>query len=304
MQTILLKALTFIFLIVLGYVLKKLQYIKMKDFNVISKIVLGVSLPGAVITNFSTMTIELSLVLILFLGLGLDLLLSGIGYLWAKRKSNEEAAFQIINLSGFNIGSFGMPFVQNFLGAGGIVPVCIFDTGNAIMCTGATYTLASAALKKGGKQTFKSFFLNLVSSIPLDTYVIMLVLTLCNIRLPEFILQVASLAGSANPFLCMLMIGIGFELHFDKRYIRQVLSILGVRYVCSILLAYLTYLLLPLPQESKLAIALVILAPISACGPAFTYRLGLDVELSSTVNSLSILISLALMTGTMLLFGV
>ena len=304
METILLKAFTFVALIIIGYALKKIRYFSTPDFNSVSRIVLGITLPCAVITNFSTMEIKVSMLLLVLLGLGLDLFLSWIGFIWKKRQSREEAAFHIINLSGFNIGSFGMPFVQNFLGATGIVPVCIFDVGNAIMCTGATYTLAATALRNGGKQTFGAFMKNLVSSVPLDTYVIMLILTLCNIRLPAFILQITSLAGSANPFLCMLMIGIGFEFHLNKRYIKRVFSILAVRYSLAIALAALAYLFLPMPQESKLAVALVLLTPISACGPAFSFRLGLDVELSSAVNSLSILISLILMTGMMLLLGV
>ena len=304
METILLKAFTFVALIVLGYALKKIRYFSTVDFSSVSRIVLGITLPCAVITNFSTMQIQVSLLLLVLLGLGLDLFLSWIGFLWKKRESREEAAFHVINLSGFNIGSFGMPFVQNFLGAGGIVPVCIFDVGNAIMCTGATYTLAATVLKSGEKQTLGSFLKNLVSSVPLDTYVIMLILTLCRVRLPDFVLQITSLAGSANPFLCMLMIGIGFEFHLNKRYIRRVFSILAVRYFLAIALAAVFYLFLPMPQESRLAVALVMLTPISACGPAFSYRLGLDVELSSAVNSLGILISLVLMTGMMLLFGV
>lgn len=59
-------------------------------------------------------------------------------------------AFNIINFSGYNIGCFTLPFIQSFIGPAGVVATCLFDAGNSVMCTGATYSIAKAAA--GGKE--------------------------------------------------------------------------------------------------------------------------------------------------------
>ena len=90
----------------------------------------------------------------------------------------------------YNIGAFTLPFVQNFLGAFGVVATCMFDTGNSIMCTGTSYTITKSVLhSEEGRLTPKVVVKRLFSSVPFDTYLIMLILVLFNIRLPEPILS-------------------------------------------------------------------------------------------------------------------
>ena len=58
----------------------------------------------------------------------------------------------------------------------------------------------------------------------------------------------------------------------------------------------MAYELLPFSLEVRQAMALVSLGPISAVAPAFTGKLKGDVEMSSAINSLSIIISIVLLT--------
>lgn len=114
-----------------------------EDNRIVMKLILNVTLPAAVIAGFSGYTRDLSLVLAAFLGFGLNIVMMFAGYLAAFRKSREEQTFNIVNYSGYNIGTFAMPYLQSFLGNTGTIVASIFDAGNALMCTGLTYAFAA-----------------------------------------------------------------------------------------------------------------------------------------------------------------
>ena len=110
----------------------------------------------------------------------------------------------MLNLSGYNIGNFTMPFIQNFLGPVGFAATSLFDAGNSVMCTGLTFALASAAKGEGGRSSAGSMVKTLLSSLPFDCYMIMTVVAMFQIKLPEVVLSFASTAGGANAFLALL----------------------------------------------------------------------------------------------------
>ncbi|MEG0257844.1 MAG: AEC family transporter, partial [Christensenella sp.] len=116
MLEILLKAVGLICIIVLGYVLKKVGFFKPKDYVLIAKITLNVTLPAAVITSFSQSNLDFSLIWLVVIGLACNLVMVGLGYLTARKRDNTTKAFYMINMSGYNIGCFALPFIQSFLG--------------------------------------------------------------------------------------------------------------------------------------------------------------------------------------------
>ena len=75
MTEILIKAICFVLMIALGYTLKKIGFFHTEDFTVLSKIVLNITLPCAVITNFSGFAFEPTLILLV---LGFSMLAEGI----------------------------------------------------------------------------------------------------------------------------------------------------------------------------------------------------------------------------------
>ena len=71
MGEILMQAFSFVAIIILGYVLRSRGFFKEEDFYVISRIVLKITLPAAIVSNFSGMSLEPSMLLISLLGLGM-----------------------------------------------------------------------------------------------------------------------------------------------------------------------------------------------------------------------------------------
>ena len=290
------KVAAFIAVIVLGYTLKKGSFFELKDFYLISKVVIRITLPCAIITNFSALDIGPSMLLFCAVGFGCSALYDLLGYLANRKGTKEEKSFGIINASGYNIGNFTLPFIQSFLGPLGVAACSLFDAGNAVMCTGFTYSIAAAVQGKNGKVTPKSMAKDLFSSTPFDTYLLMTVLGLLHWRLPEPILNFAKTAGNANPFLALLMIGIGFDLHLDKSKRTRLWKLLAVRYGTALILCLCFYYLLPFDREICQALAITAFGPVSSVATAYTGALGGDVELSSAMNSISIVTSVVCIT--------
>ena len=290
------KAIAFVMIIVVGYVLKCRGFFHAKDFFMISKIVINITLPSAIISNFSRITMEKSLLLMCVIGFVSNIILVLLGYLINLGGTKEDQAFDMVNLSGYNIGNFTMPFVQSFLGPVGFAVTSLFDAGNAVMCTGITYSLASAVLGTGDRVSIKAVLRKLFSSVPFDSYVVMTTLTIMNIKLPGVLLDFTGTVGSANAFLALLMLGIGFEVNMDKGKVARIIKLLVLRYGSAVLFSLAFFFLMPFSLEVRQALAILSFGPVSSVSPAFTGNLGGDVELASAVNSLSIIASIISIT--------
>lgn len=296
MAAVLTKAVAFVAIIVMGYLLKCVGFFHAKDFYLVSKIVIRITLPAAIVSNFSKITMDYSLLVMCVIAILCNFVTIGVGYLVNAGKTGNKKAFAMLNMSGYNIGNFTMPFVQSFLSPIGFAATSLFDAGNSVMCTGLTYTIASTVMGGEEKPSVKSMVKKLFSSIPFDTYIIMTILTILKLKLPGILLSFAETAGGANAFLALLMLGIGFEVHMDKEKLTEIGKILVLRYGIAIAMAVGFYFLAPFGLEVRRTLAIVALGPVASVAPAFTGMLGLDVEMASAVNSLSIVISVVAIT--------
>lgn len=301
MGVVLVKASVFVAIIAMGYLLKRRGFFQKEDFYTLSKIVVKITLPAAIVFNFSKISMDVSLLFLCGLGFLCNVILVVIGYLINAGKGREAKAFGMLNVSGYNIGNFTMPFVQNFLGPVGFAATSLFDAGNAVMCTGLTFAFSSAVLGTGEKTTVSSVVKKLFSSVPFDAYVVMTVLAILNIKLPSFALNFAEVVGNANTFLALLAIGIGFEIRIDRSRIATAMKIIAARYGLALFMSLGFYFFAPFSLEIRQTLAIVVLGPVSSVSPAFCGMLSLDVELSSVVNSLSILMSIVMITLALIL---
>lgn len=301
MAAVLTKAMAFVAVIIMGYLLKRAGFFHAKDFYLISGIVIKITLPAAIVSNFSRITMDYSLLAMCLIGLFCNFVTIGVGYLMNLNGSKENKAFFMLNMSGYNIGNFTMPFVQSFLSPVGFAATSLFDAGNSVMCTGMTYTLAGMVVGEEEKPSLKKVIRKLFSSVPFDAYVVMTLLSILSIRLPAVVVSFADTAGGANAFLALFMLGIGFEIRMEKEKLARIIKILSVRYVIAVLLSAGFYFLAPFDLEVRQTLAIVSLGPVASVAPAFTGALNGDVEMASAVNSLSIIISIVAITGALIL---
>ena len=294
MLDVLIRAGCFISIILLGYFLKKVGLFKDSDFSVLSKIVLKITLPAVIITNFANKELDPTM----FIFALLSILFGGtyilLGFLFNIRRSKEERAFEILNFPGYNIGCFALPFVQSFLGPAGMIATFLFDIGNGFICLGGAFSIASM-VKDGSKFSFMRIVRTLLKSVPFILYLVMPVLCLTHNPIPEMITSLAEIIGSANAFLSMLMIGVGFKLAADKTQISGIVRVLSVRFGFAAIFALICYFLLPFSLEVRKALILLVFSPVGTAVPAFTGEMKSNVGLSSVINSISIICSIIFM---------
>lgn len=300
MLTILTKVSAFVFIIVMAFGLRRKGFFREHEFKLISNMVLKITLPCAVISNFSRIGVKTSLLQLIVLGVICNLVTIALGYIFAYRGGRKEQAFNMINCSGYNIGCFTMPYIQSFLGPAGVVATCLFDAGNSLLCTGATYSMAAAVAGTGERSTPSLFLRRMFASVAMDTYIVMVVLSVLSVRLPAIVLSFTDTVGGANAFLAMVMIGMGFEVHLSYRQLRRIGGILLMRYLIAGVLAWLFYHYAPFGMDIRKLLVLIMFAPVSAVCAIFTAKCKGDVALSCTINSFTIVISIVIMTALMI----
>lgn len=285
MIDILIKAGGFILIIMLGFALKTKGVCTREHGSFLSTIIMNITLPCSLLSSINNLEITPILLVALACGFLGNVITNLSGYLIQKKESPMTRALSMINSSGYNIGTFTLPFVQSFFPSNLIGYVCLFDTGNALMCLGGTYSAASTVVANEEKQSFKTVAKKLFSSIPFCTYIILFFLSLFHIAIPTQILTV-----TANAFLAMLMIGILLEIKLDLSQIRLIKKILLNRYAVTLGLSLFVYFILPIDLTVKKMIILCLCSPISAVAPVFSNRLGSRSPVPSAINSLSIII--------------
>jgi predicted permease len=290
---ILLKAGTYIAIIILGFVLRRVKFFDEHAFPVLSKLVIRVTLPAALIANAVGRHIHVSLLSIALLGMGGGILYMILAYILNLKRSKEQRAFEILNTPGYNIGTFALPFTQSFLGPVGVLATSLFDVGNAFVCLGGSYGIASA-VKDGKGFELKRVVKALATSIPFLVHLLTVGMNLLHLDFPKPVIDCATIIANANVFLAMLMIGVGFKTDMDFSQLGTIVRVLSLRYIVAAILACLFYFVLPFDLEIRVALVILAFSPIGSAVPGFTAELKGDTGLSCTINSLAILISIVI----------
>ncbi len=300
MLEILLKAGSYIAVIVLGFLLRRVGFFDEHAFPVLSKLVIKVTLPAALIVSSAGREIDLRLLTLVLLGFGGGAIYMALGYFLNRKRGKDQQAFGILNLPGYNIGTFALPFTQSFLGPVGVLATSLFDVGNAFVCLGGAYGVASA-VKDGKGFDPKRVLKALAVSIPFLVHIFTVVLNLLHIDLPGPVVDCARIIANANVFLAMLMIGVGFKTDMDFTQIGVIARVLAVRYAVATVLALAFYFLLPFDIQIRQTLVILAFSPIGSAVPGFTAELEGDVGLSCTINSLAILISIVIIVALLVI---
>ena len=300
MLVVLSKAIAFVLIILIGYMCKRRGVFAPTDYQLVSKIVLNITLPCAVISSFAHFQLDLSLLAAVALGLSGNCVMIFVALMLTRRETLAAKIFYIFSLAGYNIGCFTLPFAQAFLTPFAVVALCMFDVGNSIMCTGMTYALTASCIgyADGHKDRFsmKSIAEKLLHSAPFVVYISMLILSLVGVQFPKSVYTFTDIVGAANPFLSMLMIGMMFEIKLDKQAMGYVKELFSVRYLISLACAGAFIYFAQFKQEVNYVIALAFMAPCTIIGPIFVEKLGGNVQLASLFNSMTIITSVILFT--------
>lgn len=248
-------------------------------------------------------------------------------FLTTRHTPVQDRAFTMLNGSGFNIGCFCFPVAQAFLGTAAIVPAAMFDIGNCVMVAAGTNVMTQTLLHIQPGKTLdeqyqghapvlpytkpkdrdarrlarhallrnvaKGFF----GSIPFDTYLVMIVLMLANVKIPAVVATFVEPLANANSFVAMLMVGMLMDLPAGRDDVMKLLKIIGLRLPFGLLFAVCAWFVLPFGANVREAVVMCCLAPIAVFSTLFTDEVLGNAKLAGFSLSVSAIIGLVMMTG-------
>lgn len=302
MKAVIVKSLGFIFIVLIGYIFKKIGFFKKEDGLFLSKVVMNITLPAALIAGANGMSINYLAIVIILVGFISNLFNIFLSKFIERRNSPVTKAIGMINCSGYNIGNFAIPFASSFFESTGLFYICMFDIGNAFFVLGGSYALAKNEVDGSGRLDIKNLLKVLLKSVPFDVYMILFIISIFKISIPEEITTIASMIGSANGFLAMLMIGIILEINISKKQVKAVSKLLGVRYLGNIVLSSVVYFFLPIPVLAKQMIILALFSPLSTISAVYSKMIDEDNPAPAIANSISIIVGIFVMTGLLIVF--
>ena len=299
MSTVLFKALAFVLMISLGYLMKTRGILQQEDSQVLMKIIINITMPAALISGFRTFSVDFSLLFAVAIGFGFNLLLLAAGWIFSAGRDGSTRALYLLNVPTYNIGNFVLPFVQGFLPSSAVLCLCMFDAGNNPFGAGITYSAACSVSGGSGRLSLRDIVCRLFHSPPFLAYFIMLLLYLPGIRLPDAFFDLCGLFGQGNAFLAMFTLGLIFEWHLTREDIGEVGRILAVRYGLCLLAAAAVFVLTPFDLVTRQTLCLCLIGPITTLAIPFGLSCGCRqsriAALSSVSMALSFVLSLALL---------
>lgn len=300
MAEVLTQALSLVAIIVLGQIIRRFGWLGKEDFPKLSRLMLSVTLPAILITNFNSFHIERRLFFLILIGIAVNLIQAVTARLLHWRAEKDHTAFAILHSGSYNIGAFAMPYLQAFMGGTTLIYSSLFDIGNALTASGVNYSW-STLIARDKPFSPGAFFRQMLRSPVFVTYLFLLFLQVFNLRLPAALIRFTSIVGGANTFLAMFVIGLGLDLSLPRHKLRKAFLLLMQRYVFALLFLLLTWFCLPFDEEIRKVLCLLYFSPMAAMVTGFTAEIEGDIELSSFINSVTILLAIVMMP---LLLGV
>ena len=299
------KVASFIAIIATGILVGRSGKLGKGTGEAISKIVFNFTLPASIIHAFGSADLNPQLFALIPLGVCCTLGPYLLTLALTRKTPRPDRALYLMNTSGFNIGSFGLPFVQAFFPASTIVAACMFDAGNALMMTGGTFALTRIFMSDEPiAHPIRMVLRRLAASAPFDSYLILIGLAALGVQVPGALILFTEPIANANSFLSMFMLGLMVNFSLDRTQAHKLCKLVTGRLILSAFMSLLVFLFLPLGFEVRLIITVLLWTPIGSMGPVFTLWAGGDHGLAGLANAISIFMSIAIMTCIILFYGV
>ena len=286
-------------IIVIGYLIKKVNIITEENGNIIAKIIFNITLPAVILKITSTLTFELSLILLPIVNITFGLLMAGIGFIYFRKKPNNLKGLLLMAIIGFNVAHFSFPLVEGIWGEQGMQYIALIDAGNAFTIFVLCYFIGSLFSPKNqleGKVDLKIILKKLVRSAPLLSYIIAMIINFSGITLPFFIYDALDIFARANTALSLLLLGIFLNFKFEKAEWLNILKVLILRYFIGLAVGLLLFFLLPpqFDQLFRIILAISLILPLGLAVIPFSVEFDYDKKLITFIVNLSIIISFIL----------
>ena len=282
----------YLLLILLGYSLKKFKLIKEKDCHVLATLVLYVTLPAIVFNIFNNISVDSSMLILFIVSISFGIFMNVLAFfVFFKVKSHDQKGLLIGSSIGFNIGLFAYPFIETAFGLEGLKYLVVFDLGNAFVLYVLSY-IANAYYSPTNKEfSFLYILKKLAVFVPLQCYIIAIILNVNGIVLPSIIKGGVETLAAANTPLVLILLGLYLNFKFEKQQILKVFSVLSLRYTFGILVGVLLFIFLPLDICARIILLIALILPIGLITIPYSIHFNYDTKLAGALVNGSNIIS-------------
>ena len=292
------------FLIIgLGYLSKRSGLLQERDGAVLTRIIFNFTLPGVVITTFSTIKVDASFLLLpcISLGFGLIMAIAAL-FVFGKEKSNNRGMLSMV-LPGFNIGLFAYPLVEVLFGNQALKYIASFDMGNALIVFVICYVLANYFARATRTVNYRKILGSLIKSVPLLVYLITLGISLGNLHYPGPVIDLARILAKANAPLALFLLGLYLSFSFDKSGWGKMFKVLAIRYAAGLAVGLLLFIFLPFGWLFRFILLIGLILPIGMAVLPYAVEFVYDEKFVGTLCNISNICSFGLMWVLFLIMG-
>jgi len=295
-------------IIVIGFILKKLNIVTEEHGKVIAKIVFNVTLPAIILRVMSTLEINMALILIPLIMILFSLGVLVFALILFRNAPREKKGLILMTVIGFNVVHLAFPLVEGIWGAEGFMYIALVDMGNAITVFLICYLIGAIYSPKieseGLEVNFKYIGKKLIKSTPLIAYIIGLSINFSGAILPDFVMDLLIILGRANTALTLLLLGIYLNFKFEKAEWGLIIKVLIIRYSIGLTVGLILFFYLPFNHIYRMIILIALILPVGLATIPFSVEFDYDERLINMMVTLTIIISFSLMWILVLILGV
>jgi len=294
-------------IIVIGYILKKLNIISEENGKTIAKVVFNVTLPALILNVIISIKITPSLGLITLISILYCIPILVLAFTLFRNYPKEIKGLIFMAVIGFNVGHFAYPLIEGIWNEEGLKYIAMFDIGNAMVIFVICYILGLIYSPNNEfqdkKELAKNILFKLLKSAPLMSYIIAIILNFLNIGFPIFVLDLLDVLSRANMALTLLLLGIFLNFKFEKSQWKNAFIVLIIRYSFGLVIGLMLFFLLPFDQLYRGILAIALILPIGLAVIPFTVEFGYNERFAGMVANLTIIISFVLLWVVIILLG-
>lgn len=264
------------------------------------RFVFFVTLPLLILISVPNITFTTEKALLPFINIAVNLVCLGAAYTWARAKKFDKRTTGtiLVNTTIIN-NSFMFPFILAIYGQTGFADAILFDFGNAIMMATMVYALAFSY--SGEQHSRWTMLIRILKSPLVWSLVLSVVLALMGLQLPPTLVSVITPLAQMTGPLILIALGIFFSLKIAN--LPLALGIAGIRLALGSLAGILIATLLGLEGTTYAVVVLCCAGPIGFNALTYSSLAKLDVELSASAVSISILAGLIYIPALIFLLG-
>jgi len=283
-------------IILLGYVLKRLNVLKENDGETLARIALNITLPSVILLNLPNVPIENSNILLPFFGIIMPGIMVLLGLFFFRRMSGNNKGLSMMASSGYNIGLFAIPMVMGLYGSAGITRFALFDIGNAFAIFGLSWYLAwyYSSLRDNSRIGLQGILRMFFGSIPFVIYLLAIVLNLTGIQIEGILRRFIEVPAAMNRGISLLALGILLRFRFSSDTWKAILPPLILRYTFGTITAFLILFFLPISLENRITISGALIMPVGLAIIPFSVKWGYDRNKAAAILNAGIPVSFIL----------